>query len=209
MLHPTPGTLFADTCYSYQVGHGIECHSTNGSPKATRVPLLTTVPSWELLGRSRVYMGRRVRTGVGGHFWAPPPESSEHPKSARSRWTETGCWRSRILAGQQPHVRLGREFFQVPNGALERNDRLWAGPQTPQSSWGLAASELALATALLPVLFWKGIMWLLAPGNYHLRGLFFFSCVMSEKDAHKPCLRTVHPGITGISQSSFKNDVAI
>lgn len=83
MLHRTPGTLFADICYSYQVGHGIECHSTNGSPKATRVRLLTTVPSWELPGRSRVYMGREGKN-QGGHFWAPPPESGEHPKSARS-----------------------------------------------------------------------------------------------------------------------------
>lgn len=100
----------------------------------------------------------------------------------------------------------GRSFPRCQTDVLERNDRLWVGPQTTESS---AASQPPGSPwqQLSSLLFWKWIMWLLALGNYHWWN--FFSCVLSEKGTHKPCLQTVHSRIIGINQYSFKNDVAI
>ena len=140
--------------------------------------------------------------GTSSREWRAP-----HPQG-HGEWRV--CWKRWIPAGQFPWVSLaqGGSFPRCQTEAPETNKWQAVGGTSDRELCGLTASKLALATALFPALFWKGIMWLLALGNYHLWTLFF-SCVILEKDTHKPCIRTVHSGITGMSQSSFKNDVAI
>lgn len=142
---------------------------------------------------------RRVR--------APPPARWASPPTG-SWWMESVCWKRRIPAGQFLQVRLGRELSQVPSWGLGEKWQAVGGTSGKESSGASQPASLAWQQLSSLPSFERKLC-----DCWHEAIIicehFFLPRVMLEKDTHKPCLRTVHSGITGISQSSFKNDVAI
>lgn len=107
---------------------------------------------------------------------------------SRTQWVSQdeghGEWKMRVGGGESQHGSskpgMGRSSPQVLKECFAKKWQVVSGPTDNGELWGLTASSLALATAFFPVLFWKGIMRLLAPGNYHL-WTFFSLCHVRKR----------------------------
>lgn len=177
---------------------------------ATKVEACGSTPTWHSLeGYSCPY----IFLASGGQA----PLVTYLGISSREPWAfqalplwrmEKACCRRWVPAGQCLLARLRKEAFPGAKQLLWREmtscgwePRYWRSP-------GPRSLRACLGNSSFPCSLLKG--------NYVTAGTrqlsfvnIFFSCVMSENDTYKPCLWTAHSGITGMSQSSFKNDVAI
>lgn len=206
-------------CY-YKAGQGTRFCCSNGNPNSTPFsPMIMTAycdvkPEWEqpvctnsafihihlglLLGCSRVYvcLVSATRQGTSSRVMSFPPTGSWRMESV--------CWKRRIPAGQFLQAKLGRELPQVPNWGFGEREMTGCGwDLRKRRALGPRSLQAWLGSSSFPCSLLKGNYVTAGTRQLSFVNIFFFSRVMLEKDTHKLCLRTVHSGITGISQSSF------